>query len=214
MSRRPIQFELRGLLTPRERIWQAVLKLSPDGEVTRFDKSKVQDYCLPMVSWTQVDDYLAELEKAGYLKRVGGTGVAKGVLGEPIQYRLAKRQPEAPRVTRKGGRVSQGGGVDAMWRAMKVLPVFDYIDIAKAASLGAVQVKPSTAKSYVAALARAGYLGQVKASKPGVPARHRLEKNTGPHAPAITRAKVIFDRNLGDFTHLQTPQEVCDGIND
>lgn len=214
MSRRPINVELRGLQTPRERIWQAILKLSPEGEATKFDKNTVQDHCNPMVNWTQVDDYLDELAKAGYLKRVGGTGVSKGVKGVPIEYSLVKRQGEAPRVRRQGGQSTQGAGVEAMWRAMKVLPVFDYKDIARAASMGTLQVKDATAKHYVASLGRAGYLTLVKASKPGVPAKHKLGKNTGPHAPAITRTRVVFDRNTGEFVQLQSAQEVCDGIDD
>lgn len=211
MSRKPINVELRGLKTPRERVWEAMLLIDA-GKGHSFDKTAVQDHCEPMVSWTLVDDYFDDLEKAGFLKRVGGTGVSKGVMGKPIQFVLAKRQGEAPRISRKGAKVSQGSGNEAMWRAMKVLPSFDYTDIAKAATLGEVQVTPQTAKSYVVHMARAGYLTTVRPAKPGVPARHRLVKNTGPHAPAITRKKVVFDRNTGEFADLQTPQEVCDGL--
>lgn len=214
MSRRPINVELRGLKTPRERVWDAILLLDA-GKGNPFDKTTVQDRCEPMVSWTLVDDYFDDLEKAGYFKRVGGTGVSKGVMGKPIQFVLAakaKRQGEAPRISVEGEKVTQGDGNEAMWRAMKVLPTFDYTDIAKAATMGTLEVKPSTAKSYVAYLGRAGYLTTVRASKPGTPARHRLAKNTGPHAPAITRLKVVFDRNTGEFSNLQTPQEVCDGL--
>ena len=212
MSRKPINVELRGLKTPRERVWEAILRLSAAPHDGSFDKTKVQDYCEPMVSWTLVDDYLDDLEKAGYLKRVGGTGVSKGVLGKPIQFVLAKRQVYAPRVTEEGVKVTQGSGNEAMWRAMKVLPTFDYTDIARAATLGTLVVPPQTAKTYVAYMARAGYLATVRPSKPGTPAKHRLQKNTGPHAPAITRLKVVFDRNTGQFANLQTAQEVCDGI--
>lgn len=213
MSRKPINVELRGLKTPRERVWEAMLKLCPQANAgDGFDKTKVQDHCDPMVSWTLVDDYFDDLEKAGFLKRVGGTGVSKGVMGKPIQFVLTKRQGEAPRISRKGASVSQGSGQEAMWRAMKVLPTFDYTDIAKAATLGTLVVTPQTAKAYVVHMARAGYLGTVRPAKPGTPARHRLEKNTGPHAPAITRRKVVFDRNTGEFANLQTAQEVCDGL--
>lgn len=211
MSRKSINVELRALKTPRERVWEAMLLLSRAPGM-RFDKTSVQDHCNPMVSWTLVDDYFDDLEKAGYLKRVGGTGVSKGVMGKPIQFVLAKRQGDAPRVSTKGEKVTQGEGNEAMWRAMKVLSTFDYTDIAKAATLGTLVVKPSTAKSYVAHMARAGYLSTVRAAKPGTPAKHRLAKNTGPHAPAITRRKVVFDRNTGEFANLETAQEVCDGL--
>jgi hypothetical protein len=214
MSRNPINVELRALKTPRERIWEAILQLD-GGKGGHFDKSALQDHCNPMVSWSMVDDYLDDLESGGFLKRVGGTGATKGVLGTPIVFALAspkKRQGSAPRVSVVGEKVTQGEGNEAMWRAMKVLRTFDYTDIAKAATLGDLVVKPSTAKSYVSHMARAGYLATVRASKPGTPAKHRLAKNTGPHAPAITRLKVVFDRNTGEFANLQTAQEVCDGL--
>jgi len=137
MSRRPINVELRGLKTPRERVWDAILLLDA-GKGNPFDKTTVQDHCKPMVSWTLVDDYFDDLEKAGYFKRVGGTGVSKGVMGRPIQFVLAakaKRQGEAPRISVEGEKVTQGDGNEAMWRAMKVLPTFDYTDIAKAATM-------------------------------------------------------------------------------
>lgn len=211
MSRRPIDLELKALKTPRERVWEAVLELDFIGKP--FDKTGVQDKCKPMVRWTVVDDYFDDLEQAGWLQRVGGSGSSKGVVGTPIQFVLAKkRQGEAPRVSTKGDKVTQGSGTEAMWRAMKVLPTFDYTDIAKAATLGTLVVKPQTAKSYVAHLARAGYLIEVRPSKPGTPAKHRLGNNTGMHAPCITRMKVVFDRNTGKFANLQTAQEVCDGL--
>lgn len=213
MSRKSIQLEIRGFKTPRERMWDAMLKLSSAPHDGTFDKTKLQDYCEPMVSWTQVDDYLDDLEAAGYLERVGGNGATKGQMGKPIQFKLIKKPGQAPRVGRKSGtKVTQGGGTEAMWRAMKVLPTFDYQDIARAATLGTLVVKPQTAKDYVIRLARAGYLTTLKASKGGAPSRHCLSKNTGMLAPVITRMKVVFDRNTGEVVNLQTAQEVCDGL--
>ncbi|MDZ7920731.1 hypothetical protein [Rhodoferax sp.] len=212
MSRKPIEQEIKGLQTPRERVWNAMLKLSRPPHDGSFDKTMVQDYCSPMVSWTLVDDYFDALEAAGHLVRVGGKSPIKGQMSEPIRFKLVQPRGEAPRVGRTGAKVTQGGGNEAMWRAMKVLSVFDYKDIAGAATLGSMVVKPETAKSYVLQLARAGYLTQIKASKPGVPGRYRLTRNTGMHAPAITRKKVVFDRNTGSFADLETAQEVCDAL--
>lgn len=211
MSRKPINVELKGLQTPRERVWNAILELAVTDK-TRFDRMSIQDHCNPMVSLSLVEDYTDDLLAAGFLKRVEGTGLKTGVRQAPLMFTLAKRQGDAPRVSETGARVTQGMGNEAMWRAMKVLPTFDYTDIAKAATLGTLQVSAQTAKTYVAHLARAGYLATVRASKPGTPAKHRLQINSGPHAPAITRLKVVFDRNTGSFAKLQTAQEVCDGL--
>ena len=213
MSRRPINLELRGLETPRERVWAAITrlhqsKLFPEG----YSLETIQDHCEPMVGLTMVDDYVECLVKGGYLTKVPGTGGRKGVLQQPMLYTLAKPHGVAPRLDYAGKKVSMGNGNQAMWQAMKVLGSFDYKDIAKAATLNELVVSPGTAKSYVAHLARAGYLATLRPAKPGTPARHRLDKNTGPHAPAITRMKVVFDRNTGEFANLQTAQEVTDGL--
>lgn len=210
MPRKPIEIETRGLMTPRERIWRAAMSF-PKG--VSFTKTSLQDHCSPMVPWTALDDYLPALELAGYLKRVSGHEPAPGVMGQVVSYTRAKDSYEAPRLDRAGKPVTQGTATLSMWRAMKVLRSFDYQDIAQAASLAPLVVAPSSAKSYVNVLARAGYLQQVKAAKPGVPARYRLTRNTGPHAPAITRRKCVFDRNTGDLAELQTAQEVADGLD-
>jgi hypothetical protein len=211
MSRKPIKLELRGLKTPRERVWAAIMVLAVTDK-SGFDRMTIQDLCVPMVGLSVVEDYTEDLVDAGYLERVPGTGGRRGVLQTPLQLRLLKPQSDAPRVCRAGKKVTQGSGTEAMWRAMKVLPSFDYVDIAKAATLGTVVVNPQTAKTYVLQLAKAGYLSTLRAGKPGTPARYRLDRNTGPAAPAITRKKVVFDRNTGESVSLQTPQEVCDGL--
>lgn len=210
MSRRPINVEMRGLQTPRERVWAAILllaKTQPEG----FGRDAIQDKCNPMVRWTLVDDYTEDLVKSGHLARVPGSGARKDVQ-QPLLFTLTKASGTAPRVSQAGLKVTQGSGNEAMWRAMKVLPVFDHQDIARAATLGSCTVSVATAKTYVAHLARAGYLTTIKPSKPGTPAKHRLDRNTGMHPPAITRLKVVFDRNTGEFANLQTAQEVCDGL--
>lgn len=129
---------------------------------------------------------------------------------KPINVELRRLKTPRPSGVATVTQVPQG--TEAMWRAMKVLPSFDYHDIARAATLGTLVVKPGTAKTYVACLARAGYLLCLKPAKPGTAAKHRLAKNTGPHAPAITRLKVVFDRNTLTFAQLQTAQEVRDGL--
>jgi hypothetical protein len=211
MPRKPIEHEVRGLQTPRERIWAAIRALKKG-----FTTLTVQDACAPMVPLSCVEDYMNELVAAGFVKKVGAGDRVSGrapciTLGHKCD--LVKNQFDAPRLNNGGKAVTQGLGVLAMWRAMKVMQKgFDHNEVAKAASQDGFVVKVATAKTYVHALARAGYFQQLKPAKPGTPARYRLLKNTGPHAPAITRRKCVFDRNTGTFAELETPQEVCDGI--
>lgn len=206
--RAPIDKEVRALQTPRERVWAAIRKLRKG-----FTIMSVQDHCAPMVTLTCVDDYFEDLAAAGFIQRVKRGAKVPG-RQQPDVYDLVREQFEAPRLS--GGKpVTQGLGVLAMWRAMKVLQKgFDYRDIAAAASMDGFEVKVQAAKSYVLLLARAGYFRELQPAKrkPGTPARYALARNTGPHAPAITRRKCVFDRNTGEFSELETAQEVCDAL--
>jgi hypothetical protein len=208
--RQPIHIEVRGLQTPRERIWAAVMQAGANGQV--FDRLGVQDLCNPMVRFTAVADYLQALQKGGYIAHVHSRPVPRTSVAHSFDYTLLKPSGTAPRINIYGQPVVQGTGTQAMWQAMKVLAVFDFHAIARAATLGDLVVPASTAKAYIKALAHAGYLVALRTPKPGTATQYRLGNNTGPHAPAITRVKTVFDRNTGEFTHLQTKQEVCDGL--
>lgn len=206
MSRSPINLEIRGFQTPRERVWDAALRLGT------FTLEELQDKTDPLVTFATCDDYMTALQAGGYVDRVGEVPPMADHQFPKAIYKVLKPVPQTPRLTREGLVSVAADGVDAMWRAMKVLPVFDHNDIARAATLGTCTVSVATAKVYVAALARAGYLSLVRKANPRAPARHRLTSNTGPLPPAITRRKVVFDRNKGEFFNLQSAQEVCDAL--
>lgn len=209
--RKPIEHEVRGLRTPRERVWAAIRTLKKG-----FTVLTVQDACAPMVLLSCVEDYFGELEAAGFIKKTGpGDRVAGRApcVTKGRKFDLVRDQYDAPRLNNGGKAVTQGAGVLAMWRAMKVLQKgFDHNEVAQAASQDGFVVKVSTAKTYLHALARAGYFQELKPARAGTPARYRLARNTGPHAPAITRRKCVFDRNTGAFAELESAQEVCDGL--
>lgn len=207
MSRSPIQVELRGLMTPRERVWAAIQKTPDD-----FTLMSAQDHCLPMVPLTAVDDYLDCLERGGYIVRISQDAPLNKAAQGAVHFRLVKNQHKAPRLKDDGTPVTMGTATDAMWRCMKILKTFDHHQVANAATLGECQVAVGSAKKYVRQLAIAGYLATVRQGKPGTATVYRLTRNSGPHAPAITRTHVVFDRNTGDSYPLQTAQEVCDGL--
>lgn len=211
MARKP-PVEMTGMLTPRERVWQSVRKF---GMRQHFTALMVEDGCLPTVPFQTVNAYLLDLKKAGHLEQIGHAtpDTPAGSRKHPPIYKLVKTAFEAPRVGLNGVETRQGLGVLAMWRCMKVLKSFDYRDLARAASHPTLIVAEQTAQKYVNALARAGYLAILRAPTRLLPGRYRLTRNTGHHAPAITRIKCVFDRNLGQFTWQQPEQEVCDGLN-
>lgn len=123
------------------------------------------------------------------------------------EYRLVRDfGVEAPRVT-KGGQLREGLSTqDAMWKAIRVLRMFDWTDIAAAVGNDAAQVPAQTVKAYIKHLHGAGYLRKVIADRPGTPATWRLLNNrdTGPRAPMIQRTKVVFDPNEGRVVHRWT----------
>lgn len=213
MSNKPVKLVLIGLQTPRERIWTAVRELAKADKSGTFSALDVQDATEPLVKFGVACAYLRHLSKAGYLGEVKPARPMRehgNRVSSPV-YKLVKDQGEPPRVGQTGT-VQQGLINEAMWRAMKVLKSFDYRDIVASASIPGFEVAEVTAQKYVNYLARAGYFQTLRAPTRLLPGRYRLERKTGPHAPAITRTKVILDRNTGEFIHLQTAQEVCDGI--
>lgn len=205
MARKPIEHERVGMLTPRERIWQAVRKLR-----TGFTTKDLDEVLRPMVKKDTLNSYLCGLVAAGYLTTERPASEL-GVRGTHV-YTLFKDSFEAPRVSKSGKPVTQGLATLAMWRAMRALGTFDHGDIAKSASLGSTQVSLAVAKAYVLQLHKAGYFRIVKPSSPGVPARYQLVRYTGAEPPAVTSRKCVFDRNLGKFTWEAAEQEVCDDI--
>ncbi|MFG1318038.1 hypothetical protein [Xanthobacter autotrophicus] len=143
-----------------------------------------------------VVDYVARLLAAGIIVRTAGAPT----------YRLARRPVEAPRLERDGT-VSPPTGQQQMWNAIRALKAFNFVEVAHAASTDTRQISSSTAKAYVNALGRAGYLSVLHAGKPGVATLWRLKPsmNTGPIAPAIMRTKFVWDANRAQVVGAAEP---------
>lgn len=201
-----IDMELSGLQTRRELVWQTVRACGIKGTFTEQD---VDGVCMPPLPTQDVSRYLREFAAGGALEVVGKTAhkqtAASSRFKSPI-YRLLKTSGEAPGTPLLG--------TLAMWRAMKIMKSFDSKDLARAASHPAAPVSPTTARMYVRFLYQAGYLLQTKPGKTaaGGASRYMLVRNTGPHAPSITRVKCVLDRNTGELIQLQTAAEVTHDI--
>lgn len=205
--RQPIEHERRSMQLPRERVWKAIRTCKK-----AFDIDDVQALCEPMVNFGTVRDYMRALEAAGKIRRVQDSRPLRGVVLSKPKFVLACKDHEAPRLLRNGTPVTQGLATQAMWQCMRVLKTWTPQQLADAATLGDCVVPVQTVKAYVKHLSRGGYLQVVVPSRPGTQAVYRLARNTGPHAPAVTRRKVVFDRNLGQSVSLESDQEVCDGL--
>lgn len=213
MARKPIQIEMAGMRTPRERMWAAIRKLR------QFTPMQVQEQAgKPWVSIDSIQEYFAALTKNSYIKLRGRTGKPGGSdITSEQRHELVRDTIDAPRFNKAGEPVTQGLPLLAMWRAMKVLKQFDAHDVQRVANVGDVcAVSLETAKRYLRLLDKAGYMrvvAEATSGRGGQLARYHLVRDTGAHPPAITRRKAVFDRNLGKFTWQQSEQEVCDGLN-
>jgi len=204
----------KNLMTPRERMWQAMKQLNRKGEWT---VSQVTDLAHP-VELSSVKTYIDSLVTAGLVSRQADKQAhtvqrttGKGCSFDSIPHRMLVSWHEAPRLTREGKVVTQGLGNLAMWRCARIRKVFTPSQLATEASVGEIQVKLSTAKQYC--IEKSGYFKQLQTgSGRHVESQYQLIRDTGPIAPAITRAKVIFDRNTGALQPIQTPQELCDEL--
>lgn len=139
---------------------------------------------------------------ASYLQCLVAGGYGDRALGDDGAwwYRLT-RDPlprHAPRLNRAGQPVTQGAGVENMWRSMRMLGQFSPRDIAAHSCTDAVSVTEATANSYCSTLFRAGFLRVVRKAVPGrAQAIYRLVRNSGPLPPQIQRAPQVFDPNTG-----------------
>lgn len=196
-NRQPIQLEMVGGRSARQRIWE-VLK-SQQGEWRLY----------PVARAANVDDetlktYVRCLRNGGYLERVSSQPFKEST------YRMLKTGgAEAPRLDRRGNPVTQGLAAEAMWRTLRILGELDARQIAEHASAAGIDVTLGYAKRYLGSLKKAGYLEIVRQSAP-----HRLEKirlranmNTGPHAPQIQRLKTVYDPNLNRVMHSESAED-------
>jgi hypothetical protein len=203
MARKPVQFELAGGKSQRQRIWEA----------TRATGGK--DFCQAEVTPGNVPpatarDYLRGLAKAGYLLLVqeGCAPRTRAI------FRLVKDAgAEAPRVDKQGNEVTQGNGNEAIWGAMQALGSFTPRVLAEMSG-----AKLGTVKSYCTALAHAGYLTVEREGKGrghgGIASQYRLLKSriNGPRPPMITRLKAVYDPNIHEIVWQQNADDALEAV--
>lgn len=143
-----------------------------------------------------VTDYVRRLEAGGYVDRHAGFERTK-------RYVLRRDAGvHAPRVRKDGTPVTQGGGVQNMWRSMRMLGQFTPRDLVLHSTTDTVTVTEGTAKSYCSMLLKAGYLRVLQKAVPGKrQASYRFIRNTGPLPPRIQRVKQVYDPNLREVTY-------------
>lgn len=188
----------------RQVIWDALKSAHFAGEATTVRAISRRVSISPFT----VRSYLTSLVAAGI-----ASAQPQDVRGRPILYSLSGTDvsQRAPKLRIDGSpTVEQGGGRDRMWRTMKMLKTFTARDLAVAASLPGASVAESEAIHYTQWLAKAGYLVVALPPKLGRASHKRstfrLVRNTGPRAPMITRARVVWDPNTNTAAYVHAPR--------
>lgn len=195
VGRKPANLEMQGGKGNRQRIWEALRK----------NREGISLYSLARASGVEDDtvlSYLRCLIAGGYVARNGRTYAA-------ASYSLLRDiGAEAPKLNRDGTLNTQGRGVEAMWRSLRILREVDARDLVQSTLACGEAVSLNTARSYLQWLHKAEYLVLVVVGKPGTPAtmaRYRLARgaDTGPRPPMIQRIGQVFDPNLGEVVYRQ-----------
>lgn len=190
MSRRAVDKEKRSPAMDhgQQAIWNEIRKLNI---FTITDIWYVTD-----MHRKSIINYVKRLEAGGYVEK-------RGDFEESNRYQLVKNVGHhAPRLTKDGEPVTQGGGNANMWRSMRMMKEFTPTDLALHSTTDTVTVELTTAKAYCTMLMKAGYLRVVqKAKPPKSQAIYKLVRNTGPQSPQIQRVKQVFDPNLQEVTY-------------
>jgi hypothetical protein len=207
--RKRIDLEVKGLQTPRERVWAAIRSLKKG-----FTRASVRRRLRPVVCHHCVDDYFAELLAAGFIVKActGKRRPGRGSVADSDTFDLVKDQFEAPRVT-TGGRLSTKGlGALAMWRVIRMLPRgFDYQEVAR---LGIGRRVRGEAGHGEEVRERARTRRVLRRAPAGHPTRRPATAWRA--TPGRTRRSSQSARRVRPQRRhlhaLQTAQEVCDGI--
>lgn len=178
-------------------IWIAVRELK---EFTRDDVTMwIHRNKYESINDSTVRSYLNRLLKGGHLE-VSSTE-EKSKCATLYTYTLVKDCGlVAPRLNKKGEKVTQGQGRKNLWRTMKILKLFSWRELVAAASTDDVKIAPMEAKRYVSYMHKAGYLTQSRSydRREGKVAQYCFNSsmNSGPLPPQIQRSKAVFDPNL------------------
>lgn len=188
MSRRPVDQIARSRdAEGRQVIWETI-RAQP-GPFVMGDLFRET-----WISRATLRSYLRALTAAGILERTEHP--ERVGLRDAVTWRLLQDEGHyAPRVNNKGERVTQGLGVEQMWRTMRMLKEFTSPQVAMHATTDEVQVSELTARSYCSMLLATGYLRCIQKGSGNRRATYRLVRNTGPLAPQIQRVKQVFDPN-------------------
>lgn len=162
--------------------------------------------CTNGVAYQTVKTWLYAMVEAGAIKQIGARKSSGGLPAHIYAVAIRTAKPPVrrrPEYTGARGRIQQ-----QLWTAMRTLGTFTTVELAAAASTDTLVINQRTAEAYIRKLARVGVLLVVEPYAKGKPGRTgaragawRLKKsaNTGPLAPKIFKAEIVFDSNRAEI---------------
>ncbi len=191
--------------SPRQRVWVAIRK-----HRNEFTIQQVAE--LGQMKYESAREFICSLTKAGVTEILREDKVydhAKSI--KKRYYRLIQDLGyTVPTLTKDGTVVSKVTGNKAMWNALRITKrALNANELAQLASNDELTIKVETAKEYLRALQRAGYLVVTQqANNAGGRAKYQLlpNMNTGPNPPQIQRAKQVFDPNTNQVMFSERPE--------
>jgi hypothetical protein len=200
MGRKPVNI---GHYGTQDAIWRAIRELEAftcEQLICHVSKDvAVNDHT--------VKSYLDRLVNADYLS-IKKVPKHRGVCVEATYTLIKNTGVETPRLRKDGGKVTQGIGRECMWRSMKTLGEFDWLELVSVINADGYLVSEASAKEYCKVLALAKYLVVVRQGRGTIRSRYRLlpSKWTGPRPPQIQRTKSLFDANLNKVVWQRGPR--------
>lgn len=193
--RKPVDIEMAGGKSKRQRMWEAMR--------TKQQGFTIQDIAAAAdLDMEAVKGYISALKRGQWLVQINDV-LARG---KTKRYALVRDNGiEAPRVNRHGDTVTQGLAQEQMWRTMRLIGEFDYLQLMANASTPEHPIAAAAARDYLRYLANAGYLQQTAAACGRKPARWQFINNrySGPRPPMIQRLNAVYDPNLGKVVWQQ-----------
>lgn len=195
-KRKPIHLEQRGGKGNRQRIWEVIRKHRDS-----FTLSFVADEA--GVNYGTAQTYFRGLKKAGVIANKGEMRRNKQTC--QLLHLVQDYGVEAPKFCRDGSLSRTGEGTEAMWRTLRMLGSVTAKQLAAYAS-AAVEVKETTAHSYLKWLVKAGYVQHTDSR----PRRYSLVKAkvTGPRAPQVQRVGQVYDPNNATVVYTQSAEDL------
>ena len=196
---------MSGRMMPiRERIW-AALRANKDRDLSLDELDRI--VALPMGEGAL--DFLRGLTRAGYLRVRKAPG--KRCIPKNMYRLINDTGVDVPMIKKNGEPSGVGYKTTNIWRTMRILKRFNYIELTAHASTHKTPLVSSYVRQYMVALHCAGYLKIVKEpenkgkNRGLTPAVYVLVKDTGAKAPMVQKLKTVYDPNLHKVMYQEEP---------